>query len=99
MDIDLKCGWVRSTETEVQKILTFSICLLQSLSAPVRLLLSLLGLLNHASQLILLGRLYIRPLQLYVRAMVPNLAEAVKQSQSIPLEQSFQLSLQWWMNG
>lgn len=98
MDFDLEVGLVRPTQAEVQKICGLVHLLFRMKSAPVRLLLSLLGLLNHACQFVSLGRLHIRPLQFYVKAKTPDLQKAIKQSESIPLENPFFLALEWWLN-
>ena len=94
MDIDLQRAWIRPTGEELEKIRTL-VSLLSSLqSAPVRLLLSFLGLLNHASQFIFLGRLHIRPLQFFVKAKVPNLRTMLYSS--VPLDSHFRRALEFW---
>ena len=94
MDIDLVRSWVRPTSAEVDKIVSLVFRLLRLRTAPVRLLLSFLGLLNHAAQFIPLGRLHIRPLQFYVKIWAPNLHEMI--DSRIPLEDSFHRALQFW---
>ena len=96
MDIDLQQAWIRPTQEQVMKISELVKLLAASNRAPVRVLLSLLGSLNHASQFIQLDRLHVRPLQFYVKAWAPNLKEAI--DSSIPLERSFHIALDWWKN-
>jgi hypothetical protein len=96
MDIDLQHAWIRPTVAEVEKISSLVVVLRKLSQAPVRLILSLLGLLNHAAQFIQLGRLHIRPLQFYVKAHVPNLHLAIYDN--VQLDWVFQLALDWWAN-
>ena len=96
MDVDLVRAWVRPTSDEVHKILDLVDRLLRLRTAPVRLLLSFLGLLNHAAQFIHLGRLHIRPIQFYVKVWAPNLHEMI--DRLIPLEDSFRRALHFWQD-
>ena len=94
MDVDLALAWVRPTEAQLSKIAELIAFLSGCNHSPVRLLLSVIGSLNHASQFIPLGRLHLRPLQLYVKALVPNLKESI--DASIPLKPPFHQALSWW---
>jgi hypothetical protein len=96
MDLDLETAWIRPTLEETQKILQLCSCLLKLDRAPVRLLLSMIGLFNHAAQFIHLGRLHLRPLQLYVKAMAPNLRKSL--DRQIRLLPPFFMALEWWNN-
>jgi hypothetical protein len=96
MDLDLELAWVRPTEDEVQKILQLCSLLKRMSKAPVRLLLSLLGLFNHTSQFLQLGRLHLRPLQFYVKAKVQDLRRDI--DCKISLEGPFFSALDWWDN-
>jgi hypothetical protein len=94
MDIDLVKVWVYPTTAEIQKISAVIAVLKRVRQVKVRYLLSLLGLLNHAAQFIHLGRLHLRPLQMYVKIWSPNLRDSI--DHYIPLEKSFYQALAWW---
>ena len=94
MDVDLEQAWIRPTEAQLQKIDILVQLLAGCDRSPVRLLLSLIGCLNHAAQFIHLGRLHLRPLQFYVKAWAPNLKEEI--DSSIPLQWPFHKALDWW---
>ena len=75
MDVDLEQAWIRPTEAQLARIGVLVSTLTSCHRSSVRILLSLIGSLNHAAQFVHLGRLHVRPLQFYVKAWTPNLKD------------------------
>ena len=80
--------------TRVDSILNLSAVVLKRTKISARTFLSLLGTLNSAADLIQLGRLHLRPLQLYLLSRWRPHRDPI--SFSVPLTTLFKEALSWW---
>ena len=94
MYIDLEAGFLAPTQEKIDKILLWSQFLHKSTVISVQQYLSLLGLLNNVSSLVKLGRLHLRPLQLYLASFGLDLRASLYDT--IPLRPVFFTALMWW---
>jgi len=96
MNIDLVSGLLRPTHEKCRKIQIWMHYLHSVSQITVRQYLSLLGLLNHVAYLVPLGRLHVRPLQLYLASFNFELRSQLESV--VPLQRVFYLALEWWTN-
>ena len=94
IDFDLDQGLVFPTAESLKKIRVWTKFLRQYRKVTAKGFLSLLGLLNHACDMIPLGRLHLRPLQFYLKCFW----KAHKDSPFavIELDAVFFQALSWW---
>lgn len=94
MDINLATGILCPTKEKCLKIQAWVEFLHSVSKLTVRQYLSLLGLLNHVAYLIPLGRLHVRPLQMYLASFSFEIRSQL--DTFLPLKRGFYLALQWW---
>ena len=93
---NLEKGIVTPTETRFQSILEIIHALLNSQQIQAVVILKLLGLMASCIYLIPMGRLHMRPIQLYLLALWrPNIQPL---NQFIPVRMSLTVHLRWWTN-
>ena len=95
-DFDLALGIVRPTQEKVDKILTLCRILRKHPCQEARFLLKVLGVLNAVADVIPLGRLHMRPLQLYLLSQWSMSIQPL--SYKVFLNSFFQDHLLWWNN-
>ena len=91
---DLQIGRVFPTEESLHKIKIWAKYLHQYRKVTAQGYLSLLGLLNHTSDLVTLGRLNLRPLQFYLKCFWRPSKDPL--NQVIILDNHFFKALAWW---
>jgi hypothetical protein len=94
MFIDLSIGVVYPTSEKIEKVYLWCRYLHSVSNITVRQYLSLLGLLNHMTSLVVLGRLHLRPLQFYLLTFALDLRANL--SALIPLRPVFYAALNFW---
>ncbi len=87
-------GIVRLPEERIAGVLTVVFQVLDTVSLSARRLLSLLGMLSAAADLLPLGRLHLRPLQVYLLFLWRP--HVMPLEQMIPLSGLFKRHLRWW---
>ena len=92
---DLQAGRVRPTPDRRQSLQDKILHLLSLPSCPVRVFMSLIGLLTATEKQVHLGRLHMRPIQWHLKSnwRVPESLE-----KRIPVPRSLHPHLQWWLD-
>ena len=92
---DLQAGRVRPTLDQWQSLQDKILHLLSLPSCPVRVFMSLIGLLTATEKQVYLGRLHMRPIQWHLKSnwRVPESLE-----KRIPVPRSLHPHLQWWLD-
>ena len=89
-----KDNLVRVPSPRISSILSLTRIFLNRTSVSARYLLSLLGVLNAAADLVPLGRLHLRPLQFYLLAHWRPRSNLLEDT--VPLSPLFHRHLRWW---